>query len=77
VIDVILNGTVQGVINSPGPADKEVLDGLQIRRAAVERGIPCNTSMDTARAVEAAMGAASAAYTVQPVPAYRLQGFGY
>jgi carbamoyl-phosphate synthase large subunit len=77
VIDVILNGTVQGVINSPGPADKEVLDGLQIRRAAVERGIPCITSMDTARAVVAAMGAASAAYTVQPVPAYRLQGFGY
>ena len=77
VIDVILNGTVQGVLNTPGPADKEVLDGLQIRRAAVERGIPCITSMDTARAVVAAMGAASAAYTVQPVPAYRRQGFGY
>jgi carbamoyl-phosphate synthase large subunit len=77
VIDVILNGTVQGVINSPGPADKEVLDGLQIRRAAVERGIPCITSMDTARAVVAAMGAASAAYTVQPGPAYRMKGFGY
>jgi carbamoyl-phosphate synthase large subunit len=77
VIDVILNGTVQGVINTPGPADKEVLDGLQIRRAAVERGVPCITSMDTARAVVAAMGAASAAYTVQPVPAYRRQGFGY
>ena len=77
VIDVILNGTVQGVINTPGPADKEVLDGLQIRRAAVERGIPCITSMDTARAVVAAMAAASAAYTVEPVPAYRRQGFGY
>ena len=36
------------VINTPGPADKEVLDGLEIRRAAVERGIPCITSIDTA-----------------------------
>ena len=51
VLDVILDGTVDGVINTPGPADKEVLDGFEIRRAAVERGIPCVTSIDTARAM--------------------------
>ncbi len=77
MLDVILQGTVDGVINTPGPADKEVLDGLQIRRAAVERGIPCITSIDTARAMTDAMASAGSVYTVQPVPAYRRHGFGY
>jgi carbamoyl-phosphate synthase large subunit len=77
VRDVILQGIVNGVINTPGPADKEILDGLEIRRAAVERGIPCITSIDTARAMVAAMAKASDVYTVQPMPAYRRVGFGY
>ncbi|HEV2107074.1 MAG TPA: carbamoyl-phosphate synthase large subunit, partial [Thermomicrobiales bacterium] len=77
MLDVILQGTVHGVINTPGPADKEVLDGLQIRRAAVERGVPCFTSIDTARAMVAAMARATAVYTIQPVPEYRRHGFGY
>ncbi len=71
MLDIILDGTVQGVINTPGPADTEVLDGFQIRRAAVERGIPCITSIDTARAVVNAMERATGAYTIQPLPAYR------
>ncbi len=77
MLDVILDGTVDGVINTPGPADKEILDGLEIRRAAVERGIPCITSIDTARTVVDAMAKASAVYTVQPLPDYRRGGFGY
>ena len=77
MLDVILDGTVDGVINTPGPADKEILDGLEIRRAAVERGIPCITSIETARTVVSALTTASAVYTVQPLPAYRRQGFGY
>ncbi len=77
MLDVILHGTVHGVINTPGPADKEILDGLEIRRAAVERGIPCITSIDTARVVVDAMAKANAVYTVQPLPAYRRHGFGY
>ncbi len=71
VLDVILDGTVQGVINTPGPAEKEVLDGFEIRRAAVEKGIPCITSIDTARAVVQAMKLASGAYSVQPLQLYR------
>ncbi|MFW6074960.1 MAG: carbamoyl-phosphate synthase large subunit [Chloroflexota bacterium] len=71
VIDVILDGTVQGVINTPGPSRAEVLDGFQIRRAAVEKGIPCITSIDTARAVVQAMNESSGAYTIQPLPVYR------
>jgi carbamoyl-phosphate synthase large subunit len=77
VRDVILQGIVNGVINTPGPADKEILDGLEIRRAAVERGIPCITSIDTARAMVGAMAKATDVYTVQPMPAYRRVGFGY
>ncbi len=77
MLDVILQRTVHGVINTPGPADKEVLDGLQIRRAAVERGVPCFTSIDTARVMVAAMERATAVYTIQPVPEYRRHGFGY
>ena len=77
VLDVILNGTVHGVINTPGPADKEILDGLEIRRAAVERGIPCITSIDTARAMISAMANSNSVYSVQPLPTYRQNGFGY
>ncbi|HEU0114697.1 MAG TPA: carbamoyl-phosphate synthase large subunit, partial [Thermomicrobiales bacterium] len=77
MLDVILEHTVDCVINTPGPADKEVLDGIEIRRAAVERGIPCITSIDTARTVVAAMAKSSAVYTVQPLPAYRSPGTGY
>ncbi|MCC6315242.1 MAG: ATP-grasp domain-containing protein, partial [Thermomicrobiales bacterium] len=77
MLDVILDHTVDFVINTPGPADKEILDGLEIRRAAVERGIPCVTSIDTARALVAAMAASDAVYTVQPLPSYRERGRGY
>jgi carbamoyl-phosphate synthase large subunit len=77
MLDVILDGTVDFVINTPGPADKEILDGLEIRRAAVERGIPCLTSIDTARVVVNAMVRANAGYTIQPLPMYRRRGFGY
>ncbi len=55
VVTVINDGTVRGVVNIPtGDRDAEQ-DGFYIRRAAVERRIPCFTSIDTARcAVEAA-----------------------
>jgi carbamoyl-phosphate synthase large subunit len=77
VMDVILDAVVSGVINTPGPADREILDGLAIRRAAVERGIPCVTSIDTARAMVSAMKKATSAYSVQPLPMYRRKSYGY
>jgi carbamoyl-phosphate synthase large subunit len=77
MLDVILDGTVNCVINTPGPADKEILDGIEIRRAAVERGIPCITSIDTARTVVAATVNANELYSVQPYPSYRVVGTGY
>ncbi len=77
MLDVILDGTVDGVINTPGPADKEILDGFEIRRAAVERGIPCITSVDTATMMVKAMMQAGEVYTVEPIGSYRRKGFGY
>ena len=48
VVSIINDGTVQAVINVPtGDRDAEQ-DGFFIRRAAVERTIPCFTSIDTA-----------------------------
>ena len=60
VVDVIVDGTVQGVINTPeGRMTGSLRDGFHIRRAAAEKRIPCFTSIDTARAaIEALTNAA-------------------
>src|SRR5437667_130598 len=58
VVDVIVRGEVQLVINTmsniyedPGDGNPVFQDGFEIRRAAVERRIPCLTSLDTATAL--------------------------
>ena len=71
VLDVILNGTVAMVINTPGLAYLEQQQGFAIRRAAVERGIPCLTSIDTAVAMAAAMAGTENGFNVQPLQVYR------
>jgi carbamoyl-phosphate synthase large subunit len=71
VLEVILDRTVRGVINTPGRDEGTIQDGFLIRRAAVERGIPCLTSLDTARALVRALLGGGASYSVQPLPAYR------
>ena len=60
VVDVIMDGTVQCVINTPeGRFTGSLRDGFHIRRAAAEKRIPCFTSIDTARAaIEALANAA-------------------
>ena len=50
VIDVIDDGSVGAVINTLSGDTSVLRDGFFIRRAAVERQIPCFTSLDTARA---------------------------
>ena len=58
VVDVIRDGTVQCVINTPeGRITNSLRDGFHIRRAAAETRVPCFTSLDTARAaIEALVG---------------------
>jgi carbamoyl-phosphate synthase large subunit len=71
VIDVIREGTVNGVINTITGDRTPLKDGFEIRRAAAEKRIPCFTSLDTARvAVEALINGAQL-FTVQPLQDYR------
>ncbi len=56
VVDVVRDGTVQCVINTPeGRLTGTLRDGFYIRRAAAEKRIPCFTSIDTARAAVEAL----------------------
>jgi carbamoyl-phosphate synthase large subunit len=71
VVDVINDGIVQGVVNTITGGRVPLNDGFNIRRAAVERRIPCFTSLDTARAVAEALTAGIHTYRAQPLPEYR------
>jgi carbamoyl-phosphate synthase large subunit len=60
VVDVIMDGSVQCVINtSENRFTGSLRDGFHIRRAAAEKRIPCFTSIDTARAAVTALVTAS------------------
>ncbi len=51
LLNLIQEEKVHLVINTPAKGKQPKRDGFKIRRAAVESGVPCVTSMDTARAV--------------------------
>ena len=70
VVDVIADGTVNAVVNTL-TGDREALkDGFEIRREAVERRIPCFTSLDTARAAVESLTNDANAYNVKPLRSY-------
>ena len=64
VVDVIDNGSVGAVINTLSGASDALRDGFYIRRAAVERQIPCFTSLDTARAAVESLLTGNSAYAI-------------
>jgi carbamoyl-phosphate synthase large subunit len=71
VVDVIREGTVDAVINTPeGRVTETLRDGFHIRRAAAEKRIPCLTSIDTAAAAVNALGGDELELTVQPLRDY-------
>ena len=71
VEDVIRDGLVQGVINTPGGGEASVIrDGFQIRRAAAEKHIPCFTSLDTARSAVDSLLHGDRSFTIQPLREY-------
>jgi len=51
VIDILSENGYDIIINTPTKGRREETDGFKIRRLAVEHGIPCFTSLDTARAI--------------------------
>jgi carbamoyl-phosphate synthase large subunit len=73
VLDVINDGSVQGVINTlEGVSARrdQLRDGFEIRRAATERRIPCYTSLDTVRVVAQCIAAGATPSEVLPVNQY-------
>jgi carbamoyl-phosphate synthase large subunit len=79
VVDVIVRGEVQLVINTmsniyedPGDGNPVFKDGFEIRRAAVERRIPCLTSLDTATALLESAVAAPDELEVRTIDEWRL-----
>jgi carbamoyl-phosphate synthase large subunit len=79
VVDIITQGNVDLVINTmsniysePGEVGGPVFkDGFEIRRAAVERRIPCLTSLDTATALLESAVAASREMEVRTIEEWR------
>lgn len=59
IVDLIREGKVNFVFNTLTKTKKRESDGFAIRRAAVEHGIPCLTSLDTFRAMLVVMRAKS------------------
>ena len=64
VVDVINDGSVEAVINTITSVSEVLRDGFHIRRTAVERQIPCFTSLDTARAAVESLLAGNSAYAI-------------
>jgi len=71
VVDIINDGTVNGVVNTVTGGRIALRDGFQIRRAAAEKRIPCFTSLDTSRAAVEALLKGNQIYSAQPLPDYR------
>jgi carbamoyl-phosphate synthase large subunit len=70
VIDVIEDASVGAVVNTVSESTSVLRDGFDIRRAAVERRIPCFTSLDTARAAVESLLMSQGNYHVQPMIEY-------
>jgi carbamoyl-phosphate synthase large subunit len=51
LLDVIQHGEAQFIINTLTKGKQPQHDGFRIRREAVENGVPCLTSLDTADAI--------------------------
>ena len=70
VVDLVEGRMVDMVVNTMSGTPGQIRDGFQIRRAAVERRIPCFTSLDTANAALEALGVAEGRYQVKSQKEY-------
>lgn len=67
IMDLMLEGKVKFVINTPTKGRQPQRDGFKIRRLAVEQSIPCLTSLDTARALVNSLRLQRQGQKLQPV----------
>ena len=70
VADIIEEGLVNMVVNTISGERDPLQDGFEIRRAAVERRIPCFTSLDTARVAVETLVDGGSQYSVRPINEY-------
>ncbi|KGP71388.1 carbamoyl-phosphate synthase large subunit [Pontibacillus yanchengensis] len=66
VLDVVENEQAHFVINTLTGGKQSRTDGFRIRREAVEHGVPCLTSLDTAKAILRVIE--SMTFTAKPMP---------
>ncbi|QST01521.1 carbamoyl-phosphate synthase large subunit [Pontibacillus sp. ALD_SL1] len=71
VLDVVQRGQVHMVINTLTTGKQPRKDGFRIRREAVEHGLPCMTSLDTASAILRVIE--SMTFTAQSMPKTKQQ----
>ncbi len=70
VLDVIKDCSVKAVVNTITGGRLALKDGFAIRRAAVERRVPCYTSLDTLRVVLDAVSTVGRTYNVESMATY-------
>ncbi len=71
IVDIINNGTVNGIVNTITGGRIPLRDGFGIRRAAAEKRVPCFTSLDTARVVADTLKKGVIELCPRPLPEYR------
>jgi len=71
VLDIINDGTVNVVINTPTGGRESLQDGFQIRRAATERRIPCFTYLDAVKVAVDLLAEKYQGYSILPIGEYR------
>jgi len=71
VLDIIEDGTVNAVINTPTGGRESLQDGFQIRRCATEQRIPCFTYIDAVSVAVKLLAGKRQAFDVLPLPEYR------
>lgn len=71
LLDVIRKGDAQFVINTLTKGKQPARDGFKIRRESVENGIPCLTSLDTAKAILAVLE--SMTFSTETMPKVKKQ----
>jgi carbamoyl-phosphate synthase large subunit len=69
-VDLVIN-TMTGVTETVRPGLPVIKDGFEIRRAAVERRIPCLTSLDTASALVESEWRAGTTFEVRTIGEWR------
>lgn len=70
VLDVIRDGSIDGVVNTITGERTPLRDGFAIRRAAVEKRIPCFTSLDTFRVAVEALAGGDRLFNIRPLREY-------